>query len=52
MPRKFSADVVALNFRIPVKLHRLLEQEAKRNSASINAEMVGRLEKSFSQTDI
>jgi hypothetical protein len=44
VPRKFSADVVTLNFRVPRKLHKRLEQLAKRNSTSINAEMVQRLE--------
>jgi Arc-like DNA binding domain len=50
MPRKFSADVVAINVRLPKKLHKRLEQLAKRNSSSINTEMVARLERSI-QTD-
>jgi hypothetical protein len=50
MPRKFSADVVAINVRLPKKLHKRLEQLAKRNSSSINTEMVVRLERSI-QTD-
>ena len=47
MPRKGSADVIALNFRLPKKLHKRLEQEAKRNTTSINAEMLSRLEDSL-----
>jgi hypothetical protein len=47
MPRKFSADVVTTNVRLPKKLHKFLEQEAKRQSSSINAEVVSRLEKSI-----
>jgi hypothetical protein len=47
MPRKFSADVVTTNVRLPKRLHKFLEQEAKRQSSSINAEVVGRLEKSI-----
>ena len=47
MPRKASADVVALNFRLPKKLHKHLERAAKQNTTSINAEMVNRLEDSL-----
>jgi hypothetical protein len=47
MPRKWSADIVALNFRLPKKLHRRLELEAKRRTTSINALVVSTLEASF-----
>jgi hypothetical protein len=47
MPRRFSADVVTTNVRLPKKLHKSLEQEAKRLGTSINAEVVSRLEKSL-----
>ena len=47
MPRKWSADIIALNFRLPRKLHRLLELEAKRRTTSINALVVSTLEASF-----
>jgi hypothetical protein len=47
MPRKWSADIVALNFRLPKKLHRRLELEAKRKTTSINALVVSTLEASF-----
>jgi hypothetical protein len=49
MPRKFNPDVVTTNVRLPKKLHKNLEQEAKRLGVSINAEVVYRLEKSFRQ---
>jgi hypothetical protein len=47
MPRKFSADVVTINFRLPRKLHRSLERLVKRKGTSINAEVVDRLERSL-----
>ena len=47
MPRKFSADVVTINFRLPRKLHRSLEQLVKRKGTSINAEVIERLERSL-----
>jgi hypothetical protein len=47
MPRNFSADVTAINFRLPRKLHRQLEQTAKRKDTSMNAEALERLERSF-----
>jgi hypothetical protein len=49
MPRKFNPDVVTTNVRLPKKLHRDLEREAKRLNVSLNAEVVYRLEKSFKQ---
>ena len=49
MPRKSNPDVVTTNVRLPKKLHRNLEQEAKRLGVSVNAEVVYRLEKSFGQ---
>jgi hypothetical protein len=47
MPRKFTAPVITINFRLPPKLHRQLEQIAKRGGTSINAEVVQRLESSI-----
>jgi hypothetical protein len=47
MPRKFTAPVITINFRLPPKLHRQLETIAKRGGTSINAEVVQRLERSI-----
>jgi hypothetical protein len=47
MPRNFSGDVITINFRIPRKLHRQLEQIAKRKTTSMNAEVVERLLRSI-----
>ena len=45
MPRP-AAEVVTINFRLPPKLHRSLEQIAKRKGASMNTEVVERLQRS------
>jgi hypothetical protein len=47
MPRKYSADVVTTNMRIPKKLHGLLEQAAIDNTQSMNSEIMQRLKDSF-----
>jgi len=47
MPKKFSADVVTTNLRLPKALHKRLEQDAKRAGTSITFEAANRLIKSF-----
>jgi predicted HicB family RNase H-like nuclease len=51
MPRRFKADVVILNFRIPVKLHERLEKIARERPSSLNSELVRRLEASLLQSE-
>jgi Arc-like DNA binding domain len=46
-PKGAAADVVPINIRMPRKLHKRLEQVAKRPGNSITAEVIARLERSF-----
>jgi hypothetical protein len=49
MPRKLNPDMITTNVRLPKKLHKNLEAEARRLGVSLNSEVVYRLEKSFRQ---
>ena len=51
MARK-PTDTVAVTLRIPEELRRRLERAAKSRDTSLNAEMMRRLEDSFSQQDM
>jgi hypothetical protein len=51
MSRKLT-DEVQLKLRFSEKLRRRLEGEAKRNKRSMNAEIIDRLEQSFTMPDL
>jgi hypothetical protein len=46
-PKSAAADVVPINIRMPKRLHKRLEQEARKPGNSITAEVIARLERSF-----
>jgi Arc-like DNA binding domain len=52
MARRKPADTVHLRLRFPEKLRRRVEAAAGKNQQSMNAEIVERLDCSFSQEDV
>src|SRR5262245_60447666 len=52
MVRKHDPDAVHLRLRLTGQLRRRLEQAATRNSNSLNAEIIDRLERSFAKDDV
>ena len=45
-------DTAELKLRLPERLRRLIERQAEKSNRSLNAEMVHRLEQSFSRAEI
>ncbi len=49
MAKRKPTDMAQMNLRLPEKLRRMIEVEAKKNGHSLNRELVRRLEQSFVQ---
>jgi hypothetical protein len=47
MAKRKPTDMAQMNLRLPEKLRKKIEVEAKKNDHSLNREMVQRLERSF-----
>lgn len=47
MPKRKPTDTAQMNLRLPERLRKTIELEAKKNGWSLNRELVRRLEKSF-----
>jgi HicB family len=47
MPRKTGTDVVTINIRVPKGLHKRLQQLAEEKATSLNATVVGQIERSL-----
>jgi hypothetical protein len=47
MAKRKETDMAQMNLRLPEKLRRMIEVEAKKNGWSLNRELVRRLEQSF-----
>ena len=47
MPRKTGTDVVTINIRVPKGLHKRLQQMAEERATSLNATVVGQIERSL-----
>ena len=52
MAKRRSSDGVGFMLRLPAPLHRMLEREAEKNHRSLNGELVHRLLKSVTKTEI
>lgn len=49
MAKRKPTDMAQMNLRLPEKLRKMIEVEAKKNDWSLNRELVRRLEQSFSK---